>query len=152
MAFSASGLFCQTFIDALDPTGLALDLDAETHKIALFQNAITTPDYGATAPVPAYGVAPFDANEASGTGYTAGGVVVTTTSLTVVSGSIVWDGADVSWAGSTITARGALAYADALAGNSAICGIAFGQDYSTNNGLFLITWDASGIFSIDCTP
>lgn len=153
MAFSVSGLFCQTFVDALDATNLAVDLTLTTHKVALFTNSVT-PDFSATSPVPAYGVAPFDANEVSGTGYTAGGVVLgSTPSLTVSSGSIVWDAPDVSWASSTITsARGCLIYADALAGNNAICAVTFGADYSTNNGTFLISWHASGIAILDMTP
>lgn len=152
MAFSASGLFCQTFIDSLDGTALALDLTLTTHKVALFTNSVT-PDFSATSPVPAYGVAPFDANENTGTGYTAGGATLGGTSLAVSSGSIVWDGSDVSWSSSTITnARGCLIYADALAGNNAICAVTFGADYSTNNGTFLLSWHASGIAVLDMTP
>lgn len=153
MAFTVSGLFCQTFIDAIDPTGLALDLTATSHKVALFTNSVT-PDYSATSPVPAYGVSPWNANENSGTGYTAGGVAIgATPTLVVSSGTIVWDGPDVQWLTSTITnARGCLIYADALAGDNAIVAVTFGADYSTSVGTFAIQWAAGGIATLDMTP
>ena len=40
MAFPSSGLFVATFVDALDTTQLALDLDLETHKVALYTNSL----------------------------------------------------------------------------------------------------------------
>jgi hypothetical protein len=150
MAITASGLYLITFIDALDSTQLALDLDLDTHKVAMFTNAIT-PNFSTDT---AYGAAPYNANEVSGTGYTAGGAALTGTTLTESpTGSIMWDAADVSWAASTITnARGALIYADALAGNNAICFVNFGSDYSTSSGTFTIQWPTTGIWALDATP
>ncbi len=149
MAITVSGLYVATFVDALDTTQLALDLDLETHKIALFSNSIT-PDFTADT---AYGVAPYNANEVSGTGWAAGGVALTGTTFTGASGSATFDATDVSVSGTTLTnARGGLIYADALAGNNAIVLVNFGADYSTVNGVFGITWHASGIFVIDLTP
>jgi hypothetical protein len=150
MAITASGLFVLTFIDVLDTTQLALDLDLETHKVAMFTNSIT-PNFSTDT---AYGVAPYNANEVSGTGYTSGGTVLTSTALSESpTGTIMYDAADTSWASSTITnARGALLYADALAGNNAICLINFGADYSTNNGTFTIQYAATGLVTWDVTP
>lgn len=150
MAVTASGLFVLTFIDVLDTTQLALDLDLETHKVAMFTNSIT-PNFSTDT---AFGVAPYNANEVSGTGYTAGGTVLTSTALSESpAGTIMYDAADTSWSSSTITnARCALIYADALAGNNAICLVNFGADYSTSNGTFTIQWAATGIFTWDVTP
>lgn len=150
MAVTVSGLFLPTWLDILDTTQLAVDLDLETHKLALFTNTIT-PNFSTDT---AYGVAPYNANEVSGTGYTAGGTAITTTTITESpTGSLMWDAADTSWATSTITnARAGLAYADALAGNNAIVLINFGADYSTVAGTFLVQWAAGGIFAIDLTP
>jgi hypothetical protein len=65
----------------------------------------------------------------------------------------MYDAADTSWTTSTITnARCALIYADALAGNNAICLVNFGADYSTSAGTFTIQWAATGIFTWDVTP
>lgn len=149
MAITASGLYVATFVDILDTTQLAIDLDLETHKGALFTNTIT-PNFTTDT---AFGVAPYDANEVSGTGWAAGGVALTGTTVTGASGTLTFDATDVSAAGTTLTnARGYLLYADALVGNNAIVLVNFGSDYSTNNGTFAITWNASGIFTVDLTP
>lgn len=145
----ASGLYVITFRDALDDTNLAIDLGAEDMKVALFTNTVT-PNFDSDT---AYGVSPYNANEVSGTGYTSGGTALTTTTWTGSSGILTFDAADTSWTSSTITnARGALVYADALAGNNAIVMVGLGADYSTQNGTFQITWNASGIFTLDLVP
>lgn len=150
MAVTASGLFVATWIDILDTTQLAVDLDLETHKVALFSNSIT-PNFSTDT---AYGVAPYNANEVSGTGWSAGGVALTGTAVSESpTGTLMWDATDVSEAGTTLTnARCALIYADALAGNNAIVLVNFGADYSTVSGTFGITWASGGIFTIDLTP
>lgn len=149
MAVTASGLYVATFVDVLDTTQLALDLDLETHKGALFSNTIT-PNFTTDT---AYGVSPYDANEVNGTGWAAGGIALTGTTVTASAGTLVFDATDVSVASTTLTnARCYLLYADALAGNNSILLVNFGSDYSTNNGTMAITWSASGIAVIDLTP
>jgi hypothetical protein len=151
MAVTVSGLFVATWTDVLDTTQLAVDLDLETHKVALFTNSIT-PNYSTDT---AYGVAPYNANEIPGTGnYTTGGTVLTSTALSESpTGTIMYDAADTSWATSTISnARCALIYADALAGNNALLLVDFDADYSTSSGTFTIQWAATGIFTWDLTP
>ena len=61
MAVTASGLFLTTWADVLDTSQLALDLDLETHKGALFSNSIT-PNFNTDT---AYAAAPYNANEVS---------------------------------------------------------------------------------------
>lgn len=149
MAITASGLYVATFVDALDTTQLAIDLDLETHKGALFTNTIT-PDFTADT---AYGVSPYNANEVTGTNWASGGVALTGTTFTGASGTATFDATDVSV--STVTfsnARGYLLYADALGGNNAIVLVNFGADYSPSAGTFSIVWSGSGIFTIDLTP
>jgi hypothetical protein len=149
MAISASGLYVSTFIDVLDTTQLALDLDLDTHKVALFTDSVS-PNFSSDT---AYGVSPYNANEVSGTGYTSGGATLTGTALSDVSGTLKWDADDVSWTSSTISnAKGALIYADALSGNNAIVLVNLGSNYSTSAGTLLISWHANGIFTIDLTP
>jgi hypothetical protein len=161
MAVTASGLFTATWQDILDATQLAIDLSLTTHKLALFSNSIT-PDFDASAANAAYGAGQYASNEVSGTGWAAGGIALSALaaggtsaapSLTVSSGSLVYDMTDASVATTTLTsARCALLYADALAGNNAIVLINFGADYSTSAGTFGITWAAGGVFSLDLTP
>ena len=150
MAVTVSGLFLPTWIDVLDTTQLALDLDLETHKVAMFTNSIP-PNFSSDT---AYGVSPYNANEVSGTGYSAGGTALTTTTVSESpTGTIKWDADDTSWSSSTITnARCALIYADALAGNNAIVLVNFGADYSTVSGTFTIQWASGGIVTFDITP
>ena len=150
MAVTVSGLFVLTFIDIFDTTQLAVDLDLETDKFALFNNSVT-PNFSTDT---AYGVTPYNANEVSGTGYTSGGTVLTTTTVTESpTGTLMWDAADTSWSSSTITAaRCGLAYADALAGNNAIVLVNFAADFSTTAGTFLVQWASGGIMNVDLTP
>lgn len=150
MAITASGLYVANFVDILDATQLAVDLSLTTNKVAMFTNSLTAPNFTTDT---AYGVAPYDANEVTGTGYTAGGTTVTSPTTTASSGSLVFDLADTAWSSSTLAnARGALFYSDALAGNNAICLIDFGSDYSTTSGTFTIQWAAGGMFTVDLTP
>lgn len=149
MAVSGSGLFVATLQDVLDTTQLAINLDLETHKGALFSNSIT-PNFTTDT---AYGAAPYNANEVTGTNWASGGVALTGTGLSGASGVLKFDADDVSVASTTITdARAYLLYADALAGDNAILLVDFGADYSTSNGTFAIVWNASGIFTIDLVP
>lgn len=147
MAWTVSGLYVATFIDVFDTTQLALDLDLETHKIALYNNT-DTPNFSAET-------GGFSTtNEVTGTNWASGGVAITTTTVSESpSGSLMFDAADVSVASTTLTGvRGAKIYADALAGNNYIVGINFGADFSTSNGTFGVQWASGGIFAIDLTP
>ncbi len=69
-------------------------------------------------------------------------------------GTLRWDATDVSQAGTTLAdSFGAKIYADALAGNNLIVGIEFpAGDFSTNNGTLTITFDATGVLTLDLTP
>ncbi len=147
MAVSASGLFVPTFRDVFDATQLAVNTGSDTFKCAMITNSATpdfdTHDYWAD----------LSANEVSGTAYTAGGSALTTVSLTGASGSLVFDADDVAWASSTISsARAAVIYDDTLASDPLVCLVDFGADYSSANGTFTITWNASGIWTLDLTP
>jgi hypothetical protein len=149
MAITGSGLFCATLMDVLDTTQLALDLDLETHKGALFSNSLT-PNYTTNA---SYAVSPFDANEVTGTNWPSGGVALTGTGLSAASGIVTFDATDVSVASTTITnARGYVLYADALTNNNLILLIDFTSDFSTVNGTFSIIFNASGIATLDLVP
>lgn len=92
-------------------------------------------------------------NEVSGTGYTAGGAQITTDTFTYTAGTNTWayDGDDTSWSSSTITARTAVGY-DSTPATDATRPLLFYQqetvDIVSNNGLWSIVWNASGIFTI----
>lgn len=148
MAITASGVYVTNFIDSFDTTQLAINLDLETHKVALFLDALT-PNFSTDVTYSA-------TNEASGTGYTAGGNVLTGTVFTeAVAGSAVFDATDASWPASTIAnAMAAIIYADALADQLIVLSD-FVTAVSTTSGTLTIQWTApgsGGIFNFDLTP
>lgn len=152
MAFPTSGLFVATMVDVFDTTQLAIDLDLETHKVALYTNSVTGADLVTDT---AYGVGAWASNEIpNGSGYTTGGNALTgTTYVSSGAGVTTFDATDTAWTTATFSAvRGCLIYADALAGNNGIIAITFGADYSVTSGTFTIQWNASGIFTIDWIP
>ena len=143
----ASGLYGITFLNALK-NDLALDLDdttADRFKVMLVTSSYT----------PDFGTHDFKAdvtNEVSGTGYDAGGKSLTSVTLTQSGGTITFDAADLTWASSTITARAAVVYDDSLTNDPLICYIDFGADKSSSAGDFVLSFNASGIFTLDLTP
>jgi len=148
MAISASGLYLLTFEKMfIDTAGQSLE--AETHKGMLMLDAYTH-DYNAHD-----FRNDLTANEASGTGYSAGGTGITTTEVTIATGTLTWDHADVSWAASTIA--NAMALVDyfnvgADTTDQLICLSDFVTAVSTSNGTLLVTLAATGMFTLDGTP
>ena len=110
----------------------------DTYKLALYTSAATlgaaTTAYSAT-------------NEASGTGYTAGGATLTGLSTGLSGGTAYLTFSDPSWASSTITARGCLVY-NASKSNKAVAAFDFGQDVTSTNGLFTVDLPAAGASSL----
>jgi hypothetical protein len=119
----------------------------DTLNVALFNNTLT--DSQDTDPA-TYAVAPYNANEVSGTGWAAGGVALVSPSMTLIAGvGVMFDANDVSQASTTLTAvRGCLVYDNTLSPKCAIVCVTFGADFSTSNGTFGITWDVNGLFRI----
>ncbi len=149
MAIPASGMYGKTWQDLLDTTQLAVDYDLETHKGALFTDSIT-PNFDTDT---AYNVSPYDGNETSGGSWSAGGIALTGTALTLSSGTMKYDATDVSVASTDVTAAmGYLLYADALGGNNALFLVDFVTAVTTVSGTLTITWNASGIYTLDYTP
>jgi len=144
-------MYVLNWIDILDATQLAIDTSLTSHKWAMFTNSITSPNYSTDT---AYGVAPYNANEATGTGYTAGGqTIVNPTTTDSPAGTIKYDMDDQVWASPTsTTARGALLYADALAGNWGIVGVTFTTDFTSTAGTFTIQFASGGVLTLDITP
>tara|TARA_R100001463_G_scaffold48448_7_gene97557 strand:- start:2260 stop:2694 length:435 start_codon:yes stop_codon:yes gene_type:complete len=143
----ASGLYGITFLNALK-NDLALDLDDTTAD--RFKAMLVTSSY-----TPNFGTHDFKSdvtNEVSGTGYDAGGKSLSSVTLTQSGGTITFDAADVTWASSTITARAAVIYDDSLTNDPLIAYIDFGADKSSSAGDFVLTFNASGIFTLDLTP
>ncbi len=96
------------------------------------------------------------ANEPGNSGtYSAGGTVVTTTELTIASPAATqmkYTFDNLSWTGTTITARGTVLYhvtGGASSTDELICANTFGSDVTTAGGTFSVTLHANGLFYID---
>ena len=108
----------------------------DTFKIALFTSAATL-----GAATTAYSTS----NEASGTGYTAGGNTLTNVTPTSSGTTAFTDFADTTWSTASITARGALIY-NSTEADAAVVVLDFGADKTSTAGDFTIqfpTADAS---------
>ena len=108
----------------------------DTFKIALFTSAATL-----GAATTAYSTS----NEASGTGYTAGGNTLTNVTPTSSGTTAFTDFADTTWSSASVTARGALIY-NSTEADAAVVVLDFGSDKTSTAGDFTIqfpTADAS---------
>jgi hypothetical protein len=109
----------------------------DQYKLALYTSSATlgaaTTAYAST-------------NEASGTNYTAKGEFLTSITPVASGTTALADFADLTFSNVTITARGALIYGEALAGDPSVCSLDFGGDKTSTAGDFTIqfpTADAS---------
>ena len=104
-----------------------------TFKIALFTSAATL---GAST------TAYTTTNEVVGTGYTAGGIVLTNVDPTSSGTTAFIDFNDATFSSATITAAGALIYNTTTDGGSAttnaVAVISFGGDKTSTNGDFVV--------------
>lgn len=160
MAITASGWFTQNMIDEFDATNVGFDLTLATHKIALISDS-STPAFDTNTTW-----SNLSANEVSGTGWAAGGVLLSAAAaggtsvaptLTISpAGTMKWGMNDVSVASTTLTnAMAAVIYADALTTPTAdalILLVDFITAASTSNGTFGIQWNSAGVATVDWTP
>ena len=150
MAWTVSGIYYPTHRDQWDDTNLAVDwTQASALKIALYDDT-EVPNYSTETVFSA-------TNEVFGTGWATGGVVVTGAAIDESpTGTIRYDATDVSETATTLVdSFGAKVYDDtnATTADALIVGIDFpAGDYSTNNGTLAITFDATGVWTIDLTP
>jgi len=91
-------------------------------------------------------------NEASGAGYTAGGITLSSTTviMNTTSDLAAFDAADITWATSTITARGAVLYRNTGTGSTSplIAYFDFAEDKISSAGNFTIQWNAAGLLTL----
>jgi hypothetical protein len=148
VAVTASGLYFLSFEKMLIDT-LGESLEAEDNKVMMITDSATpnfdTHDFRND----------YNATEVSGTGYSTGGTAITSTEITVSTGTLVFDGADVSWSSSTIAnAMAAIGYTNVGADTTdqLIWLSDFVNAASSSNGTFSVQWSGSGIFTVDLTP
>lgn len=149
MAWSASKVFRQYVADMIGNVS-ALDYDADTIKVALYNNSIT-PDNTVSAANSAYNAGQFaNTNEVtSSTDIPAGGLTLASKTVTPSSGNVPIDAADTaSGSAATGTVYGGLVYDDTIAtpvAKQGMCFNYFGGAVTVTAGTLTIVWNASGI-------
>lgn len=151
MAWSNSKIFRPFLADVLGNVA-AFDLDADTYKVALYNNSIT-PDNDVTSANSAYNVGQWaTVNEVYEAGqWNQAGAALTSVVLNSSSADVVfWDAADLASgsAADLATVYGCLVYDDTLTTPVADQGVSynyFGGSNSVVNGTFTIIWHANGI-------
>jgi hypothetical protein len=151
MTVSGSGLFAESIKGMLDGT-VSLSWTAATNRAALFTNAIT-PVFDAPLSEIGYGTGEYAAHEVSGAGYAAGGTLLGSTTISVGSGAVIFDAADVVWPLATFDGcRAVFIYDPLIVGKYGFMVVDLGADYEVINGQFRIEWHTSGIAAIDTAP
>lgn len=125
-----------------------IDLDTDTLYAMLCTSAYT----------PLQGTHRYKADvtgEATGTGYTAGGVALNVpgaVTVTVSGNTVTLDAPDTQWPNSTVTGRYLVIYASPASSTDAtrplISYVDFGSDVSTTSGTFQSVWNSSGILAV----
>ena len=113
-------------------------LATDTIKLALFTSSASL-GAGTTA----YSTS----NEVSGTGYTAGGVTLTSTTVSTSGTTAFFDADDPTFTSASFTARGALIY-NSSNSDKAIAVLDFGGDFTVSSGTFKIVFPAAGTSAI----
>lgn len=117
-----------------------IDLDTDTLKLALVTSSYN-PDQDT------HEFFSSVTNEVVGTGYTAGGKVLTSKAVAQDNTNNIstFDADDVVWASSTVAARGAVLYKDtgSPATSPLICYVDFGSDKSSAGDNFTVKWSDS---------
>jgi hypothetical protein len=122
-----------------------IDLDSDTIRVMLVTSAFT-PDQEA------HTKRSDITNEVPGTNYTAQALANKSVAADNTDNEGAFDADDVTWANSTITARGAVLYksrGEAASADELIMYIDFGSDQISSSGNFTITWNSEGILNLN---
>lgn len=159
MAWSTSYVVPSTLVSALLSQGSRLQLDLSStsaqFNVALFGTTVVP---NVDTDPQAYGSAPWNTGECTGTNWSAGGVALSLSGagLTHQSGGFLqFTAGNVSVANTTISTGvfGCLIYAQTLTPQAALCAVYFGgSGYTTSAGTFGITWPSSGIWTVELQP
>ena len=157
MAWANSGLYASTLAATLSGTANAPNWSLATHKFALTGNGDTTL-YDAALGSAIW--SSHSAQEVSGTGWAAGGVVLSAFSggslaptLTVSGTSpvlMVWGMTNLSETGTTLASAYGGYFISQVTTLYLIAGIWFGgSPYSTSAGTFAVTWSSGQVATIN---
>jgi len=147
MAISGPGAFALTFEKMFINTA-AQSMEAETHKELMTDNSYT-PNYDTHA------FRSSVTNEVTGTGYSAGGVTITTTDWTIASNLMTYDFADTVY--TTVTVSNAISgifyFNVGTSGTDQLLGLQyFVTAASATAANFTIQHPAAGVMTLDHVP
>lgn len=129
------------------------DLETDTIKVALITSAVTPAVTDADPRWGAGGTTNFSTSQVTpGGNYTTGGSAAATPSVTLSGGAAVFDAGDISiaqHASNPTNARWGIIYNDTAAGKNCIGYVDLGTTIDLSAGAFSITWNASGITSMN---
>lgn len=124
-----------------------IDLDTDDVRVALLTSNYT-PDKDAH-----HYWDEVNANEVSGTGYTAGGQLLSGKAVTIddTDDEGVFDADDVTWTNSSITARYAVVFKSTSQASTSdlVCAFDFGSDKTSSSGDFTISWNDEGVLNLN---
>lgn len=129
---------CTSFKEDLLNKEQDLGSGADVIKIAL---------YTSSANLDATTTAYTTTEEITGSGYTAGGVTLTTQVVDTSGTTAYFDADDPEWTSASFTTAGALIY-NSTASNKAIAVLSFGGDFTVTSGTFRIVFPAPGAAAI----
>lgn len=129
------------------------DLENDTFKVGLITSAVTPSATTADPRWGAGGTTNFSSNQVTpGGNYSTGGPTIANNTMSLSGGAAVWDGDDISItqnASNPTNARWGIIYNDTDAGKRATHYVDLGSDRDLSAGNFTITWNASGIHSLN---
>lgn len=153
MAWSNTKLFTATVTDLMNNT-TAIDANADTFKLALFDGAIT-PNQTVASASTAFGAGVWAANEVfDAAEWPTGGEALTSVTSTYASNIYTFDAADTVSTGTSatlVTFFGGLVYDDTIAAPVANQGwayIYFGGTSTVTDGTLTVIYSAAGISTL----
>jgi hypothetical protein len=154
MAWSNSKVFAWT---VLSMGTNAVKPSTDAYSVALYGNTGTPDNTVSTQALTSYngsGSQWVVANEASGAGYSAGGVSVSSPTWTQATNVVTFTSAGTpQWTTASFTAYGGLVYDTTVGSATTHPGISynyFGGAQTVTSGTFTINWNASGIATFTC--
>jgi len=153
MAWSNSKIFTSFITDVFNNT-TAMDMNADTPKVALFDNSIT-PSQSVASASSAYAAGVWASGGISdATGWPAAGRPLASITSVFSTNVYTFDAADTVSVNATTTLAGTfgcLVYDDTITtpvADQGMCYNYFGGTQSVTSGTFTVVWNASGIFAI----
>ena len=129
---------CNSFkVEILTGTHNFTASTGDTFNLALYTSSATldkdTTAYSSTNEI----------TNTSGSAYSAKGNALTSVTPVLSTDTAVCDFANTSWSSASFTANGCLIFNDDVAGDPAVCAIAFGGDKTVTSGTFTIEFPAA---------